>query len=213
MGGRVLIPTQDLGRAQEMLFIIYNLKRSGDLPSVPIYYGRSAYDLAKIHDRFLEFRDGFRFAESVVDIFTLENPVDELPEGIYLLPSAKLWPTSISFPVAMEFLSHTVDALFFVGDTGINSPARTILDSQPGEEVELAGRKIRRNCRVEAFDFSGHSHPAHLLQMVKQISPRKLILFHGATAETTATFYNLLRREFRDLEVLAPDEGEALYLD
>ncbi len=211
LGGRVLLPTTALGRAQEMLYILDHLKRNRTIPPVPIYVSNSIQEFSCVHDRFLEFQDGFRFTDAVVDIFSGE---DEIPaeSAIYLLPAALLWSGSDAAGLATQLLPHTIDAIFFIGHTGVSSPARELQLSAAGDTINLDDRQPVRNCRLETFHFSAHSSPRHLLELTRRISPRKVILFKARSEAAAETMYNRLRREFRDLTVLIPQRGEQISL-
>ncbi|MBL7033505.1 MAG: MBL fold metallo-hydrolase [Candidatus Delongbacteria bacterium] len=212
LGGRVLLPTGSLGRAQELLYILYHLKRGGNIPAVPIYVSNSIQEFSIIHDRFLLFQNGFRFTDAVVDIYNQESGGIADEPAIYLLPAALMWSGSSSLHLAAELLPHTIDAVFFVGHTGENCPAHDLQLSAVGDPIQLENGTYTRNCRLETFHFSAHSSPRHLLEMVRRIGPRKVILFKGRSPEAAEVMYNRLRLEYRDLTVLIPELGEIIKL-
>ncbi len=52
-GGIVLIPAFAVGRAQEVLYAIYRLKKQGDIPDVPVYLNSPmAIDMTEIYQRY-----------------------------------------------------------------------------------------------------------------------------------------------------------------
>ncbi len=212
LGGRVLLPTGALGRAQELLYILYHLKRSAAIPPVSIYVSNSIQEFSAVHDRFLHFEDGFRFTDTVVDLFAAETGQISEEAAIYLLPAAMLWPGSQSWQLALELIPRTIDAVFFVGHTGENCPALDLQLSAPGEQISFGDSNPVRNCRLETFHFSAHSSPRHLLEMVYRMQPRKVILFKSRSPEGAELMYNRLRSEFRDLTVVLPDKGEVVKL-
>ncbi len=54
-GGHVLFPTFALGRAQEVLMLLANAMRSGDLPHCPIYADGMIRKISRIYSRFPDF--------------------------------------------------------------------------------------------------------------------------------------------------------------
>jgi len=65
---------------------------------------------------------------------------------------------------------------------------------------------------VETFDFSGHAPREHLVDYVKRVRPRKLLLVHGddpAIAWMTAAVNEALP----DTEIIVPQPGEKVRLD
>lgn len=212
LGGRVLLPTGALGRAQELLYILYQLKRSAVIPPVSIYVSNSIQEFSAIHDRFLHFEDGFRFTDTVVDLFSRDSGQVSEEAAIYLLPAALMWPESQSWQLAMDLIPRSVDAVFFVGHTGENCPAHDLQLSAPGEQFSFGGSNPVRNCRLETFHFSAHSSPRHLMEMVHHMRPRKVILFKSRSPQGAELMYNRLRSEFRDLTVVLPENGEVIKL-
>jgi cleavage and polyadenylation specificity factor subunit 3 len=212
LGGRVLLPTGALGRAQELLYILYHLKRSAAIPTVPIYVSNSIQEFSAVHDRFLNFEGGFRFTDTVVDLFASESGQVSEEAAIYLLPAAMLWPGSQSWQLALELIPRSIDAIFFIGHTGEHCPAHDLQLSAPGEQFSFGDCHPVRNCRLDTFHFSAHSSPRHLMEMVHRIQPRKVILFKSRTPAGAELMYNRLRCEFRDLTVVIPDNGEVVKL-
>jgi cleavage and polyadenylation specificity factor subunit 3 len=184
LGGSILIPVFNMGRAQELLFILHSLKRREKIPPIPVHVGRSAWEIAKLYDRFAagdrRLLPDFLFEETLVDIV---DDADEIELGadsrIYLVPSGMLHPESPSWKLARRMLPHPLHAILFVGHTRGGSFGKTLMQSAQGDELDFDGHAVTRHCRLESFLFSSHSNRAELVSMVERIQPSRLVLLPG----------------------------------
>ncbi len=74
----------------------------------------------------------------------------------------------------------------------------------------LRGRQAVR-CGVERFRFSGHSHRRDLIDLVKRLAPRRVIIVHGETRAKTWMADNI-RYFHPDVEICVPAQGEEVAL-
>ena len=81
----------------------------------------------------------------------------------------------------------------------------------PGTEVVLdrATGPQEVYCTVDRFRFSGHSHRRDLIELVKQLGPRTVILAHGDTKAREWMADNI-RYFYPDVDVYSPKTGEIL---
>jgi len=184
VGGSVLMPVFNMGRAQELLFILHSLKRKGRIPPLPVYVGRRAWEIAQLYDHFAA-RDrrllpDFKFAETMVDVLDLEEDAVEL-EGsrIFLVPSGMMHPRSASWQVARQLAPLPLHAIFFVGHAAGGSFAKRVLQSQAGEVLDFDGQQLPRHCRVESFLFSSHSSLPELLDMLRRVKAVHVVALPG----------------------------------
>jgi Cft2 family RNA processing exonuclease len=184
VGGSVLMPVFNMGRAQELLFILHSLKRKGRIPPLPVYVGRRAWEIAQLYDHFAT-RDrrllpDFKFHETMVDVLDLEEDGVEL-EGsrIFLVPSGMMQPRSASWQVARQLVPLPLHAIFFVGHAAGGSFAKQVMQSESGDLLDFEGQRLPRHCRVETFLFSSHSSLPELLEMVKRLKPARLVALPG----------------------------------
>lgn len=183
VGGSILMPVFNMGRAQELLYILHSLKRKGRIPPLPVYLGRRAWEIAQLYDQFAA-RDrrllpDFKFVETMVDILDQEALVDLEGSRIFLVPSGMLQPGSASWRLARQLLPLPLQAIFFVGHAQGGSFAKGVLECRPGESLAFAGQPVPRHCRIESFHFSSHSSLPELLDMLRRVAPRRLVALPG----------------------------------
>lgn len=184
LGGSILIPVFNMGRAQELLYILHNLKRKNRIPPLPVHLGRSAWEIAQLYDRFAagdrRLLPDFKFHETLVDVVD-DLLEDEMPADsrIYLVPSGMINENSPAWHIARRLISHPVHAVMFVGHAKGGSFAKQLIESAQGDELDFDGELVPRHCRVESYLFSSHSNRSELLSMLKRIQPKQLVLLPG----------------------------------
>jgi Cft2 family RNA processing exonuclease len=185
LGGSLLLPAFNMGRAQEALFILHSLKRKGRIPALPVVLGRSAWEIAMLYDRFAagdrRLLPDFLFRETLVDIFDggeLE-PLEHGSSRIYLVPSGMLGQDSQSWHLAKRLLPHPLHGIFFVGHTAGRSQGRRVLEATPCSDVDFAGEAVPRHARVESFLLPSHSSRGELLELAGRLRPERLAVLPG----------------------------------
>jgi len=185
LGGSLLLPAFNMGRAQEALYILHSLKRKGRIPPLPVVLGRSAWEIAMLYDRFAaddrRLLPDFLFRDTLVDVFDPESlaELDLAQSRIYLLPSGMLMPGSQSWQLARRLLPHPLHAILFVGHTAGRSVGRRVLEAAPGEELDFDGEAVPRHCRVESVLLGSHSSRRELVEMLQRIAPGRLVALPG----------------------------------
>ena len=187
-GGCVLIPVFALGRTQEILTLLYNLKRAQTIADVPIYigglsakmteiYDRRAHDTARVLPRFQLFPEVQPF---VLNSKSIDDAAAR-PGRVYALSSGMMTPKTLSNRFARRLLERPEHAIFFVGYADPESPAGVLRAAPPGSLVSLdedePAQELR--CGVEQFRFSAHASRASLVDYIRKVAPRKVVLVHG----------------------------------
>lgn len=197
-GGKVLIPSFALGRAQEITQILLTGMSSGLLPQAPIYLDGLTRQMTEAYEEMLPllpqalqnrqksskqpvFLTGS--VELVKDRKARERVLASDRPGIVIASSGMLH-AGASPQYARAWLPHAENALFVVGYQDAESPGRRLLELQQGGEVMLpdgnGGREaVPAYSRVERFYLSAHADRGGMLGMIARYSPGKVILTHG----------------------------------
>ena len=190
-GGSVLVPVFALGKSQELLTMIYTLRKKGLLPECPVYVGGLSTKLTEIHDNLASAshrqHPGLNLLESVAP-FTLSgrelNQFPIRPGRIYALSSGMMTEHTLSNVIAPQFLPNPAHGIFFVGYADPESPAGRLRTAPQGELFHLApdlpGETLR--CRVETFGFSAHSDREGIAKYLERTAPKNVVLVHGDPA-------------------------------
>ncbi len=218
-GGGVLLPLFALGKTQEMLALFYEFRRKGLLPrDCPIYIGGLGTKLTEIHDRLaprsVRQRRNLQLLDEVAPFVVGGQDAQTLPMKagrIYALSSGMMSEKTLSNTVARLVLSDPAQSLIFVGYSDPASPAGKILSAAQGDTVQLSPefppQKLR--CKVEKFNFSGHSSRESLRAYANKTRPKKIVLVHG-DVEAMAWFKEVLVADMPGTEIILPAPGEPI---
>jgi Cft2 family RNA processing exonuclease len=221
-GGTALIPVFVMGRAQEMLVLLGELKREGAIPrDVPIYTAGSMRSISDLYD---QTRQTTPRLDSEAEVFGVEQ--ERVPyeaeakreilkgPGIMVVSSGMMFEPTLSNILARRMVENEEDAVLLVGHPAEGTPARRLLDAAeegPGAPVMLADghgpQPVR--CTVERFRFSGHSDRRDLLSIVERLDPNTVLLVHG-DPEARAWMAEHIEADHPDIDVHRPDWGSLI---
>jgi Cft2 family RNA processing exonuclease len=220
-GGSVLVPVFALGKTQEILMMIHELKGQGLIPArAPVHIGGLSTRMTQIVDRHTHDarrqHAGFRLLESMSGLVKSkkgERITTSQPGRIYALSSGMMSENTVSNDFAYNFINKPKNALCFVGYADPDSPAGQILASPPGAPIKLASAHppVDLNCEVGQFDFSGHAPRHELIDYARRLSPRKILLVHGDPAAMD-WMAKALSLALPECEVIIPMPGEKIPL-
>jgi Cft2 family RNA processing exonuclease len=212
------MPLFALGKTQELLVMLHDFRRRGQIPNCPIYIGGLGAKLTEAYDSLAHSAPRLRPEMQILDTtspFVLagrgahEAPIKA--SRIYALSSGMMTEKTLSHTFAQRILSSPEHSLFFVGYADPESPAGRIRSAAPGAapalDAGLGPRPIR--CAVEQFSFSGHAPRESILAYIQRLKPKKVILVHG-DPPAVAWFQESLKTAVPDTEVICPTPGQPL---
>ncbi|SDF14465.1 beta-CASP ribonuclease aCPSF1 [Halorientalis regularis] len=227
-GGKILIPAFAVGRSQEMMLVIEEAMRSGDIPEMPVHLDGMIWEATAIHTTYPEYlRDDLRdriFHEDenpfLADQFNHIDGGDEERQEVADGGPAIILSTSgmVTGGPIMSWLEHLGPdpdtTLTFVGYQAQGTLGRRIQKGQ--DKVPLGNSRGRGrsdsltlNCNVETVDgFSGHADRQGLENFVKTMNPRpeKVLCVHG-DEQSTQDLSSALYHEF-NMRTFAPKNLE-----
>jgi Cft2 family RNA processing exonuclease len=186
-GGCVLIPVFALGKTQEVLAMLYKLRREKIL-DFPIYIGGLSSKISDIYDRRarmgrrqlprLQLLDELR--PFVLNAETIHE-AQARAGRVYALSSGMMTPKTLSNTFARRIVDQPRHSVFFVGYADPESPAGILRNALPNEQVTLdpgeATQPVR--CHIEQFQFSAHASRESLIGFAERLAPKKIVLVHG----------------------------------
>ena len=213
-GGTVLIPAFAVGRSQEIMLVLEEAMREGDIPSMPVHLDGMIWEATAIHSTYPEYlRDDLRdriFHEDenpfLADEFNhIDGGEDERQDVADGDPSIVLSTSGMveGGPI-MSWLEHLGDdpdtTMVFVGYQAQGTLGRRIQNGW--DEIPVGGGGRGRGdtldlaADVETVDgFSGHADRQGLENFVKTMNPRpeKVLCVHGdekSTQDLSSALYH-----------------------
>ena len=187
-GGCILMPVFALGKTQETLAMIHRFRREKVLAEFPIYIGGLSMKMTEIYDRFaLTSRRHLPRLQLLEELqpFVLNgqtiHDAPAKPGRIYALSSGMMTTKTLSNTFARRVLEDPKHSIFFVGYADPESPAGILRAAKQGDLVSLdpdePPQELR--CKIEAFQFSAHASRESLVEYIKKVAPKKVVLVHG----------------------------------
>ena len=194
-GGKVIIPIFAVERAQELIYYLGRLVRSGRIPGIPVYLDSPM--AAEVNRLFARFQDWFKpdlqrrlaAGEMLLGFpgLTTIRTVEESKALNHQKGPAVIMATNGMCTAGRikHHLAQYIDCpecmILFVGYQGAGTLGRQILDGR--REVRLHGRMRRVKAKVGRIEgFSGPRRPFHCCWAGCGTSPRR----HGRSSSLTA---------------------------
>lgn len=220
-GGKVLIPTFALGRAQEIIYLIAQLRERGDIPEVPVYLDSPmAQAISRVFENSKTYLDENYHAlrKRMGSIMTAKwlTFTESVEESKAITSSDK--PSIVLAASGMcehgrilHHLKHGIEndrnIVLLVGYQAVHTLGRRL---QNGDKtVRIFGDEFAVKAEVESLhSFSAHADRTELLRYVRGARPRQVFLVHGEQ-DQRESFGTLLRDELH-LDVHLPVNGEVV---
>ena len=228
-GGRVLIPTLAVGRAQEIMLVLNAYMKNKLIKELPIFLEGMISEATAIHTAYPEYlsRD---LREQILykdinpfqsDYFTnVDHPSEreKIATGApcIILATSGMMEGGPAIDYFRYMAADEKNTLVFVSYQVEGTLGNRLKNG--AREVSLMGRNgkveaLKVNLTVDSVEgFSGHSDRNQLLAFLKRVSPRpsRVIMGHGERRKTDL-FAHQVSRMFK-LRTVAPDILETLRL-
>ncbi len=196
-GGKVIIPSFAVGRAQEVLLLLDDYINSGRLQKVPIYVDGMINKAMRIHRHNVTYcrkELQSRILESEYDPFKSSNfiPVESKGQRKKVIEedeSSIIVTTSgmLTGGPVMEYLpklaGNESNKLLLVGYQAEGTLGRDLQDGI--RDIEVNGKKVRVNLTVEAYHMSAHADRPQLETLINKIDKlENVFIVHGEKSKS-----------------------------
>jgi metallo-beta-lactamase family protein len=223
-GGMVLIPAFAVGRTQQLVYMLHQLSRKGDIPDMPIFVDSplaidvtAAYRLhPECYDdeirQFMLGSDGRRLDPFGFDDLHYTRTSQESKRLNYLREPAIIIAASGMMEAGriLHHLHNRIDdprtTVLVVGWQAENTLGRRLVEGE--REVRIFGEMHPNRARVEVLNgFSGHADRDELLGWVGAMAkkPRRAFLVHGEEKSAFA-LAEALQAQY-EIQVDVPERG------
>ncbi|MEK6941634.1 MAG: MBL fold metallo-hydrolase RNA specificity domain-containing protein, partial [archaeon] len=200
-GGNVLIPVFAVGRAQEMLLVIENAYRNGQLLNPKVYVDGMTREASAIHTAYPEYlrKNVQRRVLQNDSPFTSEifQPVNTKDRdsiiqngGAIIVASSGMLTGGPSVYYLHKLADDPRNTLIFVGYQGEGSLGRKLqagIKTTPITVENGKTKELQIKMRVETVEgYSGHSDRPQLVSYVHNLKPKpkRILINHGERSKT-----------------------------
>jgi Cft2 family RNA processing exonuclease len=219
-GGSVTIPVFALGKTQELLAMLWNMRIRGLLAHVPVYIGGLSTKITGIYDALadtsIRSHPELQLLQEMAPYVLSGNEVQTVSprkKCIFALSSGMMTEHTLSSIFCRKVLGDPNQSLFFVGYSDPESPAGRIRRAPQDKPVALEEGlpQIPLRCHIEEFQFSAHASRETLRNYALLVKPKKVVLVHG-DRPAIDWFQFALFKEMPETEVLVPEPGKRVKL-
>jgi hypothetical protein len=191
-GGKVIVPSFAVGRAQEVLFLLDDYMNSGVLPKVPIYVDGMISKAMRIYRHnviycrkelqskiLMSDYDPFKSKNFiVVDRKSMRNRiVNDTDSSIIVTTSGMLSGGPVMFYLS-KLASNSSNKMLMVGYQAIGTLGRTLQEG--AKHINLNGSEIKVEMHVETHHLSAHADRPQLETLVSKVKDlRNIFIVHG----------------------------------
>ncbi|MCX6059735.1 MAG: MBL fold metallo-hydrolase [Chloroflexi bacterium] len=188
--GKVLIPAFALGRAQEVLLILNEYQRRGELPPVPVWADGMVRTICQAYPSFgealplaLQEQNSQFFNERIRPIANSEqrNALIWNPGAAIIVSSSGMLAGGPSLSYARALAPKPQNAILLTGYQDEESPGRRLqeLTERGSGSIRLGKDKVNVQCLLGTYSLSAHADEAQLISLTETLNPEHVFLVHG----------------------------------
>lgn len=193
--GTILIPAFAVGRAQHILYLIYQLKQTQRIPNIPVYIdspmAKSATEIFRKNTALHRLNP--ELARQVCDTVTYVNTRDE-SKALDIQSESKIIISASGMLEGGRVLHHLkifgpneLNMILFTGYQAAGTRGSIIAAGK--KEIKIFGEAIPINAEVKTLsNMSAHADSEEILQWLSYFNhvPRKVFITHGEPAAALA---------------------------
>lgn len=225
-GGKLVIPSFALERAQEVIYALGQLRARGAIPALPIYVDSPlATKLTEVfrlhpdcydHETFARLRDGSPFEFDGLHYVTdveASKAIDTAPGPAVVIAGSGMCEGGRVLHHLRALIEDPRNTIAIVGFQAEHTLGRRIAERRP--QVKIFGMMHELHAEVVVFDgFSAHADQAGLVEFAEAVRKKgalgRIFLVHGEPPAQAALTAQLAARGFAS--VSAPALGEHVVL-
>jgi len=221
-GGKIVVPAFALGRTQELMFVLHQLRSSGRIPAIPVYIDSPlAIDITSVfhlhpecydvetrnylerHDQIFAF-DGVHVTRTREESMAINDVI-----GPAMIVSASgMAEAGRVLHHLRNLVEDPRNTVLVVGFMAQHTLGRRLLERRPRVKIWGVERELHAQV-VELATFSAHAGADELLAHAVSCNPRRMFLVHGEP-QAQAPLLEQLRA--RGLDASAPERGHTIEL-
>lgn len=193
--GTIIIPAFAVGRAQHLLYLMYQLKTQGRIPNIPIYLDSPmASDATQLFSKYAELhRLGKELSEKVCTIPIYVNSREE-SQALDLITTPKIIISASGMLEGGRVLHHIKsfapdpkNTIIFAGYQAAGTRGADMINGKA--EIRMFGETVSIRAEVKVLsNMSAHADYEEILNWLSHFNrqPRKIFITHGEPEAASA---------------------------
>jgi metallo-beta-lactamase family protein len=224
-GGRIIVPAFAVGRTQQLVVVLHELRNQGRIPNFPIFVDSPlAVNVTEIFRQHKECFDdetriylqnsedpfGFRRLQYIRDVAESKK-LNDLRGPFMVIAASGMCEAGRILHHLRNNIEDPRNTVLITGYQAENTLGRKLVEKWP--EVRIFGEPMRVRAEVRSLDeLSGHADQGELLAWMKPLVPRlkKVFLVHGEPAGAQE-LAKAIRSQY-GLEAVIPAPGDSFEL-
>jgi metallo-beta-lactamase family protein len=197
-GGSIIVPSFAVGRAQALLYFIYELKQRGEIPDLPVYLDSPMAESAT--DIFMKYPNEHRLSPEAVRAMCREvryvrtpeesKQIDTMKTPIIVISASGMVTGGRVLHHIKHFAPNAKNTILFSGYQAEGTRGARMLGGE--KQVKMLGEMVPIRAEVAVLEnLSAHADANETIQWLKQFkrAPRQVFITHGepASAATLKT--------------------------
>ncbi|MDP1676208.1 MAG: MBL fold metallo-hydrolase [Bacteroidota bacterium] len=216
-GGKIIVPAFSVGRTQDIVYQLNNLKNQGLLPDIPVYVdsplSMKATEIFRKHPECFDDETN-AILKSDDDIFGFERlhfirdaeeskTLNDKKESCMIIAASGMCEAGRIVHHLSNNIENSNNTVLIVGYQAEHTLGRKIVDRNP--EVSIFGEVKKLNCEVVVMNsFSAHADNNELLDFVSHYDKSQLkniFLVHGELDRSQAFADALTSRKYQRVDI------------
>lgn len=197
-GGKVLIPSFGVGRAQEVLLFLDDFMNSGKLPKVPIYVDGMIGKVLRIHRHnviyckkevqsriLMSDYDPFKSPNFIIVERPNRSKIVESDESSIIVTTSGMLTGGPVVYYLKKMAGSSINKLMLIGYQVEGTPGRALIDGH--KEIHFHDSRLKIEMGVELYHMSAHADRKQLEQIPKKIHGLKeIFIVHGEKSKSAS---------------------------
>ncbi len=216
-GGKIIIPAFSVGRTQDIVYQMNNLKKGGRLPDIPIFVdsplSTNATEIFRSHPECFDDAT-LKILQSDDDIFGFDRlrfirdveeskKLNDLKEPCMIIAASGMCEAGRIVHHLNNNVENPKNTVMIVGYQAEHTLGRKLVNREP--EISIFGKVKQLKCEVAVMNsFSAHADKNELLNFVEKMDKRQLrhiFLVHGDVDQAEKFATTLREKQYQRVDV------------